>query len=72
MQDALSELGFYSGEEDIEFSVFSDGTDTAVKTWQVRITIILDRLRLVGCHALWWSGLIGLHLVSPRRMITVR
>ncbi|CAM6127467.1 unnamed protein product [Calypogeia fissa] len=34
LHDALTELGFYSGEEDIEFSVFSHGTEDAVKTWQ--------------------------------------
>ncbi|CAM6114397.1 unnamed protein product [Calypogeia fissa] len=34
LHDALAELGFYSGEEDIEFLVFSDGTERAVKTWQ--------------------------------------
>lgn len=28
-------LGFYSGEEDMEFSSFSSGTASAVKTWQV-------------------------------------
>ncbi|KAJ8755285.1 hypothetical protein K2173_019083 [Erythroxylum novogranatense] len=34
MQEALLVLGFYSGEEDIEYSNFSNGTDRAVKTWQ--------------------------------------
>ncbi|MBA0813029.1 hypothetical protein Gohar_026918 [Gossypium harknessii] len=34
MQEALGKLGFYSGEEDIEFSSFSSGTERAVKTWQ--------------------------------------
>lgn len=28
-------LGFYCGEEDMEFSSFSSGTERAVKTWQV-------------------------------------
>lgn len=37
MQDALQKLGFYSGEEDMEFSSFSDGTERAVKTWQATI-----------------------------------
>ncbi|KAF4355323.1 hypothetical protein F8388_026593 [Cannabis sativa] len=32
--EALGKLGFYSGEEDIEFSSFSAGTERAVKTWQ--------------------------------------
>jgi peptidoglycan hydrolase-like protein with peptidoglycan-binding domain len=34
LQEALEELGFYSGEEDIEYSMFSSGTETAVKAWQ--------------------------------------
>uniref|UniRef100_A0A7N0UQV8 Peptidoglycan binding-like domain-containing protein n=1 Tax=Kalanchoe fedtschenkoi TaxID=63787 RepID=A0A7N0UQV8_KALFE len=34
LQEALENLGFYSGEEDIEFSSFSSGTERAVKTWQ--------------------------------------
>lgn len=36
-QEALLRLGFYSGEEDMEFSSFSSGTERAVKTWQVRL-----------------------------------
>ncbi|CAL5026460.1 unnamed protein product [Urochloa decumbens] len=34
MQEALQKLGFYSGEEDMEYSSFSSGTERAVKTWQ--------------------------------------
>ncbi|PQM34729.1 uncharacterized protein Pyn_36605 [Prunus yedoensis var. nudiflora] len=34
MQEALQKLGFYLGEEDMEFSSFSSGTERAVKTWQ--------------------------------------
>ncbi|XP_051128058.1 protein disulfide isomerase pTAC5, chloroplastic [Andrographis paniculata] len=37
MQEALQRLGFYSGEEDIEYSSFSSGTERAVKTWQATI-----------------------------------
>ncbi|KAK3187835.1 hypothetical protein Dsin_027396 [Dipteronia sinensis] len=37
MQEALLNLGFYSGEEDMEFSSFSSGTERAVKTWQAAI-----------------------------------
>ncbi|KZV18808.1 hypothetical protein F511_25735 [Dorcoceras hygrometricum] len=37
MQEALQKLGFYSGEEDIEYSSFSTGTERAVKTWQSSI-----------------------------------
>lgn len=35
LQEALEALGFYSGEEDMEYSVFDAGTERAVKTWQV-------------------------------------
>ncbi|CAN6276277.1 unnamed protein product [Urochloa humidicola] len=34
MQEALQKLGFYSGEDDMEYSSFSSGTERAVKTWQ--------------------------------------
>ncbi|XP_027120148.1 protein disulfide isomerase pTAC5, chloroplastic-like [Coffea arabica] len=37
MQEALLKLGFYSGEEDMEFSSFSTGTERAVKTWQASL-----------------------------------
>ncbi|EXB87095.1 hypothetical protein L484_010077 [Morus notabilis] len=37
MQEALEKLGFYSGEEDIEYSSFSTGTERAVKTWQASL-----------------------------------
>lgn len=37
MQEALQKLGFYSGEEDIEYSSFSSGTERAVKTWQATL-----------------------------------
>ncbi|GLT52310.1 hypothetical protein SLA2020_256580 [Shorea laevis] len=37
LQEALEKLGFYSGEEDMEYSSFSDGTERAVKTWQATI-----------------------------------
>ncbi|XP_065862851.1 protein disulfide isomerase pTAC5, chloroplastic isoform X2 [Euphorbia lathyris] len=37
MQEALQALGFYSGEEDMEFSSFSSGTERAVKTWQATL-----------------------------------
>lgn len=37
MQEALLKLGFYSGEEDMEFSSFSSGTERAVKTWQASL-----------------------------------
>ena len=53
-QEALLKLGFYSGEEDMEYSTFSSGTDRAVKTWQVSNTVLL--------HAI-------LHLCYPLLMI---
>ncbi|KAL0920552.1 hypothetical protein M5K25_009694 [Dendrobium thyrsiflorum] len=37
MQEALQRLGFYSGEDDMEYSSFSTGTDRAVKTWQASL-----------------------------------
>ncbi|KAG1361848.1 protein disulfide isomerase pTAC5, chloroplastic [Cocos nucifera] len=37
MQEALERLGFYSGEEDMEYSSFSSGTERAVKTWQASL-----------------------------------
>ncbi|XWS35117.1 hypothetical protein CRYUN_Cryun21dG0098700 [Craigia yunnanensis] len=42
MQEALEKLGFYSGEEDMEFSSFSSGTERAVKTWQATVGIRED------------------------------
>lgn len=42
LQEALEELGFYSGEEDIEYSMFADGTETAVKTWQASLSVRED------------------------------
>ncbi|KAJ3706400.1 hypothetical protein LUZ61_010105 [Rhynchospora tenuis] len=37
MQEALQKLGFYSGEEDMEYSSFYSGTERAVKTWQATL-----------------------------------
>ncbi|XP_016452615.1 protein disulfide isomerase pTAC5, chloroplastic isoform X1 [Nicotiana tabacum] len=34
LQEQLLKLGFYCGEEDMEFSSFTSGTESAVKTWQ--------------------------------------
>lgn len=39
MQEALHGLGFYSGEEDMEFETFSSGTERAVKTWQASLGV---------------------------------
>ncbi|EMS67632.1 hypothetical protein TRIUR3_13397 [Triticum urartu] len=43
-QEALEKLGFYSGEEDTEFSSFSTGTERAIKTWQASIGTTEDGL----------------------------
>lgn len=42
MQEALEKLGFYSGEEDMEFCSFSSGTERAVKTWQSTLGVPED------------------------------
>lgn len=42
LQEALEELGFYSGEEDIEYSMFADGTETALRTWQASLGVRED------------------------------
>jgi len=57
-QEALLKLGFYSGEEDMEYSTFSSGTERAVKTWQVSNTVLLK----IILHAI-------LHLCYPLLMI---
>ncbi|CAL8137698.1 unnamed protein product [Prunus armeniaca] len=40
MQEASQKLGFYFGEEDMEFSSFSSGTERAVKTWQALCALL--------------------------------
>ncbi|CAO2814984.1 unnamed protein product [Amaranthus hypochondriacus] len=47
LQEALMNLGFYCGEEDMEFSSFSSGTERAVKTWQATIGIREDGIMTV-------------------------
>ncbi|KAL8106226.1 protein disulfide isomerase pTAC5, chloroplastic [Apium graveolens] len=42
MQEALQKLGFYCGEEDEEYSMFSSGTERAIKTWQASLRIPED------------------------------
>ncbi|KAI4311047.1 hypothetical protein MLD38_035983 [Melastoma candidum] len=37
LQEALMRLGFYLGEEDMDYSGFSTGTNRAVKTWQASV-----------------------------------
>lgn len=42
MQEELLKLGFFSGEEDMEYSSFSTGTERAVKTWQAAMGVTED------------------------------
>lgn len=42
LQDALAALGFYSGEEEMEFAMFSNETESAVKAWQASIGALED------------------------------
>lgn len=64
MQEALQKLGFYPGEEDLEYSSFSSGTERAVKTWQATLGAPEDGImtaelqeRLYVEHQLGSSGL---------------
>lgn len=42
LQEALEALGFYPGEEDMEYFIFADGTEAAVKTWQATLGVRED------------------------------
>lgn len=42
MQGALERLGFYSGEEDMEYSMYAGDTESAVKSWQATIGALED------------------------------
>ncbi|XP_057853532.2 protein disulfide isomerase pTAC5, chloroplastic isoform X2 [Cryptomeria japonica] len=42
MQEALQRLGFYSGEDDMDYSSFDGGTQRAVKSWQATLGIVED------------------------------
>ncbi|KAJ7543645.1 hypothetical protein O6H91_09G046500 [Diphasiastrum complanatum] len=44
LQDALAILGFFSGDDDMEFSTFSSGTESAVKSWQASVGVSEDGL----------------------------
>uniref|UniRef100_A0ACD5UDK5 Uncharacterized protein n=1 Tax=Avena sativa TaxID=4498 RepID=A0ACD5UDK5_AVESA len=59
MQEALEKLGFYSGEEDTEFSSFSTGTERAVKTWQASIGTTEDGLMTSELLERLFTGHIG-------------
>ncbi|MCO5564257.1 hypothetical protein L7F22_017915 [Adiantum nelumboides] len=37
LQEALAKLGFYSGDNDMEYSSFSSGTERAVRSWQATL-----------------------------------
>ncbi|KAM0871658.1 hypothetical protein ACQ4PT_039232 [Festuca glaucescens] len=59
MQEALEKLGFFSGEEDTEFSSFSTGTERAVKTWQASIGAAEDGLMTSELLERLFTGYIG-------------
>ncbi|XP_019428371.1 PREDICTED: uncharacterized protein LOC109336304 isoform X1 [Lupinus angustifolius] len=42
LQEALLKLGFYSGEDEMEYFSFDSGTDRAVKTWQAAVGVPED------------------------------
>eukprot|EP00249_Psilotum_nudum_P022338 c28477_g1_i1 orf=655-1935(-) len=42
IQEALACLGFYSGDDDLKYSCFSNGTEHAVKAWQESIGVAQD------------------------------
>ncbi|CAK9264500.1 unnamed protein product [Sphagnum jensenii] len=42
LQEALAKLGYYSGEEEIEYSSFARGTEAAAKAWQVSVGAVDD------------------------------
>jgi len=59
MQEALQKLGFYSGEEDMEYSSFSSGTERAVKTWQATVGTSEDGVMTSGLLERLFSGKTG-------------
>ncbi|KAI5071157.1 hypothetical protein GOP47_0013408 [Adiantum capillus-veneris] len=42
LQEALAKLGFYSGDDDMEYSTFSSGTERAVRSWQAALGALED------------------------------
>ncbi|XP_038688693.1 protein disulfide isomerase pTAC5, chloroplastic [Tripterygium wilfordii] len=77
MQEALLKLGFYSGEEDMEYSSFSSGTERAVKTWQATLGAREDGImtaellkRLYMAHQMESAGT-NVHLSEKGRTLTV-
>ncbi|KAJ1271861.1 hypothetical protein BS78_06G158000 [Paspalum vaginatum] len=59
MQEALEKLGFYSGEEDMEYSSFSAGTERAVKTWQATVGTSEDGIMTSELLEMLFSGKAG-------------
>ncbi|WVZ86382.1 hypothetical protein U9M48_033171 [Paspalum notatum var. saurae] len=59
MQEALEKLGFYSGEEDMEYSSFSSGTERAVKTWQSTVGTSEDGIMTSELLEMLFSGKAG-------------
>ncbi|KAF8704132.1 hypothetical protein HU200_031623 [Digitaria exilis] len=59
MQEALQKLGFYSGEEDMEYSSFSSGTERAVKTWQATVGTSEDGVMTSALLERLFSGKTG-------------
>ncbi|KAG8082668.1 hypothetical protein GUJ93_ZPchr0014g47513 [Zizania palustris] len=62
MQEALEKLDCYSGEEDMEFSSFSSGTERAVKTWQATVGISEDGVMTPDLLDRLFTGQIGQNL----------
>ncbi|XP_057809650.1 protein disulfide isomerase pTAC5, chloroplastic [Salvia miltiorrhiza] len=68
MQEALQKLGFYSGEEDMEFTSFSSGTERAVKTWQATLGLREDGIMTADLlHRLFGSSESGLSKNEERK-----
>lgn len=57
LQEALLSLGFYSGEEDMEYSSFSSGTHRAVQTWQASIGAREDGIMSVELLEMLYASL---------------
>ncbi|GJN02355.1 hypothetical protein PR202_ga19696 [Eleusine coracana subsp. coracana] len=59
LQEALLKLGFYSGEEDMEYSSFSTDTERAVKTWQATVGTSEDGVMTSELLEILFSGKTG-------------
>ncbi|BAF15220.1 protein disulfide isomerase pTAC5, chloroplastic [Oryza sativa Japonica Group] len=59
MQEALEKLGYYSGEEDMEFSSFSSGTERAVKTWQATVRVSESGIMTSDLLDMLFTGQVG-------------